>query len=583
MVTIRDRQIRNAYTQLQQDVKTGRATEMTPENMLKVLAGAGDKWNRWEGGTLSALSAPGVTRDEQVALVKAGLDGSETKDLAAILDKGDVPMSAEVKAFFNQVLGREPVKPQDGPVRITGITAGGTISGTAAAGSTVEVINLTTAPEARLHTDDTFALGKAGVDGRFSGTMTDVKEGDILRMRTRDAGGTTSSWVTLRATGIATQDTRNSQVALFRMHLEPGTDGKVTLSNINGSRQLTEPGAELMLVNNRTGERTRIKMNDEGNLDAEVKLKGNKGDTFSVRVSDGRNNKDFSVEAGSITAGAVNETGPGGTLKDLPDPKLHKDELNADGTPRFQSKRYTGPLFRDEPTASDVKQGQIGDCYFPSAIAALAHVQPQAIKNAIKDNGDGTYTVTFKVPQGSSGAFKDKQVTVDGDLASRSWGGPLYGSTTGDTSTTKLEMWFPILEKAYAAMHPGGYNDIGNGGLSSEVFQSILGRPLFDVNTDWSSKDKVWTRIKTSLDAKLPVSAGTHGEDEKARYTNSGVYPDHSYSVLGYKEEAGQKMVQLRNPWGESEPFPGDGKNDGVFWLKLDDFMKLYQTVMTVR
>ena len=33
----------------------------------------------------------------------------------------------------------------------------------------------------------------------------------------------------------------------------------------------------------------------------------------------------------------------------------------------------------------------------------------------------------------------------------------------------------------------------------------------------------------------------------------------------------------------ESEPFPGDGKNDGIFFIKLDDFMKLYQTVMTVR
>jgi hypothetical protein len=38
--------------------------------------------------------------------------------------------------------------------------------------------------------------------------------------------------------------------------------------------------------------------------------------------------------------------------------------------------------------------------------------------------------------------------------------------------------------------------------------------------------------------------------------------------------------VVLRNPWGESEP-AGNGANDGVFKLKLEDFRKLYDNVMT--
>ena len=41
------------------------------------------------------------------------------------------------------------------------------------------------------------------------------------------------------------------------------------------------------------------------------------------------------------------------------------------------------------------------------------------------------------------------------------------------------------------------------------------------------------------------------------------------------------KYVQLRNPWGESEP-AGDGKDDGIFYLPMDKFQKLYQTLMTV-
>ena len=35
----------------------------------------------------------------------------------------------------------------------------------------------------------------------------------------------------------------------------------------------------------------------------------------------------------------------------------------------------------------------------------------------------------------------------------------------------------------------------------------------------------------------------------------------------------------MRNPWGESEP-AGNGANDGIFKLKLEEFAKLYQNLM---
>jgi hypothetical protein len=63
---------------------------------------------------------------------------------------------------------------------------------------------------------------------------------------------------------------------------------------------------------------------------------------------------------------------------DLPDPKMHKDEMNADGTPKFKLERFTGPLFLNEPTPGDVRQGAIGNCYFPAALASVAAQNPQA-------------------------------------------------------------------------------------------------------------------------------------------------------------------------------------------------------------
>jgi hypothetical protein len=94
-----------------------------------------------------------------------------------------------------------------------------------------------------------------------------------------------------------------------------------------------------------------------------------------------------------------------------------------------------------------------------------------------------------------------------------------------------------------------------------------------------SNNDKVWSQITKAVDAHTPVAAGTYGEDQNAKYTNTGVYADHAYSIMGYETQGADKYVVLRNPWGESEP-AGNGANDGVFKLKLDQFAKLYQTLM---
>jgi len=140
-----------------------------------------------------------------------------------------------------------------------------------------------------------------------------------------------------------------------------------------------------------------------------------------------------------------------------------------------------------------------------------------------------------------------------------------------------------VFEKAYAQFK-GSYDAIGNGGVASEVFEEVLGKESNDLYLRWDNNpDRVWNRAKASIDAGNPVAAGTYGSSEAARYTNTGVYANHAYSIVGYEEKNGVKYLKMRNPWGESEPFPGDGKNDGFFSLKLDDFMKLYQSLYTVQ
>jgi hypothetical protein len=331
----------------------------------------------------------------------------------------------------------------------------------------------------------------------------------------------------------------------------------------------------LQFTNTRTNEKSTVTINDQGDFPADFKLKGQAGDVYSVAATDGTNDADFSTPVGKVTVPG----GTGGNTDLVPDPKLHHDDLNADGTPKFEKKRFTGPLFKDGVDPTDVAQGQLGDCYVPSGFAALAKAQPEALMKIFQDNGDGTYTVTFHERDWSTNKFKDVPIKVDGDLYVRSWGGPLYGSANAPERDPKsMELWFPLAEKAYAQWK-GSYNEIGNGGLSNDIFEAVLGKDGQQDDIPSMSQDNVWKRVTTSIDQKQPISAGTYGDDKEALYTNTGVYADHSYSVLGYQEKDGQKYVTLRNPWGESEP-AGNGANDGIFDLKLADFAKLYETLM---
>ena len=52
-------------------------------------------------------------------------------------------------------------------------------------------------------------------------------------------------------------------------------------------------------------------------------------------------------------------------------------------------------LFPHEPSVMDVKQRRTEDCYMLSTLSGIALTSPELIKQAMKDNGDGTVTVRF--------------------------------------------------------------------------------------------------------------------------------------------------------------------------------------------
>jgi Calpain family cysteine protease len=568
---IRDSQIR-AFTEATERNTT--QPKLTDAAVVDLLAAVGDRWLNGADGLKQQLSRPDITRRQQFDIANRGMSGDEKADLGELLDNSGWQMDAGAKNFLEALAGRAPLKETLAPLTfgVTGDQRNG-IVGTAKAGEVIEAINLSTAPSGRLHLTDTVELGRADATGKFSGTLPDMKEGDLIRMRTRAADGSTSDWLTIQARGIEGSDTRNAQVNLERMDLAVGTDG-ISVTH-NTDRPISEPNAQVRFTNVRTGEHTVATINDAGSLPAGFKLPGQAGDEFKVAVTDRKNNVDFATVAGSLrVAGAGGNTGG----VSLPDPDALAKDKRPDGTTNHSLTRFSGPLFIDGPKADDVRQGAIGDCYFPAAMASLAFWKPEAIRDAIKDNGDGTYTVKFHDNGGYGGSGRPVEIKVDGDLYARAWGGPAYGSSLGgSTEPDKMELWFPLIEKAYAQWK-GSYETIGSGGVAGKVMGEVLGKGYDYVNLSAGNKDSVFDQIKAAAAQGRPMAAGTYGTDQADRYTNTGVYANHAYSVLGTEEENGVKYVKLRNPWGQSE-YGHDGKNDGFFRIELDKFAELYRAV----
>jgi hypothetical protein len=252
--------------------------------------------------------------------------------------------------------------------------------------------------------------------------------------------------------------------------------------------------------------------------------------------------------------------------RDLPDPAVMNEDKEVLEWSWVKGKLYVGGI-----SYKDVVQGMIGDCYFPAALGAVAAQKPEAIRDAIKDNGDGTFTVRFyEVLWG--GEKQEVKITIDGQLPLNS-GGLHYAK-----GMNRTELWIPILEKAYAKWK-GNYDAIGHGGSAGAVMEALLGRRSQYVGVHSAGNGKeLWDRINSSLLEGKSLAIGTHGEDEASLYAGTGMYADHAYSVIAAIQKDGKEYVVLRNPWGEVEP-SGNGPDDGIFQIDMATFQKLVNSV----
>lgn len=226
----------------------------------------------------------------------------------------------------------------------------------------------------------------------------------------------------------------------------------------------------------------------------------------------------------------------------------------------------------------DVRQGAIANCYMVAALTGVVYADRlgDVTNGMIREinDADGTfrhYAVRFYDAWG-----EPQDVTVDAELVRRD-GKPLY-ARSADSRSGEEELWVGLVEKAYASWH-GSYEKIGNGGYTGDVMQALTGATANYRNLQYQSDASLYASIVDAVNDGRPIASGTFGEDSGVDYEGTGVYAWHAYTVLGAEQTAeGTYRVQLRNPWGSSEP-ADNGPDDGIFWLDFGDWRRLYSNI----
>lgn len=253
-------------------------------------------------------------------------------------------------------------------------------------------------------------------------------------------------------------------------------------------------------------------------------------------------------------------------------------------------------LFKDEICYDDVKQGQIGNCYLMSILAALSQ-RPDLIKAVFKTqtvNPDGYYELFYFENGKQKVIFIDDNVVMQKSAFMPDF---QFAKPNGE------ELWVMLIEKAYAK-YEGGYSNI-LGGLMYPELRWLTGALTREIRT---TDPQCWNEIYNAAKARhILVTGSLTGSGNHNKKSLKGISNGHAYSILDAKEyrapgsNSSLRLLKMRNPWGNGE-WTGDycddsqlwtpqlkvfygfseaaAKNDGVFFMPYDDYINEFKNVV---
>ena len=166
--------------------------------------------------------------------------------------------------------------------------------------------------------------------------------------------------------------------------------------------------------------------------------------------------------------------------------------------------------------------------------------------------------------------------------------------------------WICLLEKAYAKMH-GRYFAL-DGGSTDEALADMMGVPIENchIGSSETMTDKAnlynslkamcynHTVIGCKIDYELNLTDATDKERMYARAKSKGLQPHHMYSILDVRSvmvsDPGQRskpqevnLIRLQNPWNDAQEWNGKYNDMDTFWTEeiKQKFLDAYEEMRT--
>jgi hypothetical protein len=252
---------------------------------------------------------------------------------------------------------------------------------------------------------------------------------------------------------------------------------------------------------------------------------------------------------------------------------------------RVTSVMEKAKLFDEKIEFDDIKQGNLGNCYFLSAIAALSefpHLLYQIFRTK-NENPLGYYEIVLFLDGEWQIVFVDDFLPFDKGTNNFKFAKP-----------NGLELWVVLLEKAWAKVN-GGYS-LTIAGWPSDPLAVLTGFSTEKVAHKEFTPEEVWIKLSSSDKNNQIMCTSTKNDSNCEKV---GLVINHAYTLIGAKEATYEgktlRLVQIRNPWGYKE-WAGDWSDgsplwntelkkifdqvkgdDGTFYMSLDDFIKYYE------
>ena len=234
----------------------------------------------------------------------------------------------------------------------------------------------------------------------------------------------------------------------------------------------------------------------------------------------------------------------------------------------------------------DIIQGNIGDCYYLSALSALVRYQYLIVEKfrTKQFNEEGYYEMILFIDGEWKVVFVDDYFPFD----------PYQKKFVGARPHNN-ELWAILLEKAWAKVN-GGYTNI-IGGLFSEAILTLTGFPTEIIKHKKLERKidiyNLYRNIEIGYKEGSIMSCGSKDEPIVEKY---GLSTGHAYSIV-YPQKWKEKkifLMKLRNPWGKNEwkgnwsdhspcwteecikYFKYSKTKDGTLWIELNDLIAFF-------